>query len=195
MGIGLLLEGVKKCQNLTFKVNFLHQKSSESFRFFPLKDINLGTRLYWHFLITSIFTSLHFLKWYSIFDSLPLHQFSKFNNFLWVCWFLGKYFVPHSWKLDSHNRKCTELTRNNLPFRLPRRKFKLYLKLQNTFLTYEDSIKIFLQIGECPDVFFCQLWKISTLFVPCCTWDVKIMKIWLFSIHWHYMHLVQMIFI
>ena len=27
----------------------------------------------------------------------PLHQFSKFNNFLWICWFLGKNlynFVP-----------------------------------------------------------------------------------------------------
>ena len=24
------------------------------------------------------------------FDSSPFHQFSKFNNFLWVCWFLGK---------------------------------------------------------------------------------------------------------
>ena len=31
------------------------------------------------------------------FDGLPLHQFSKFNNFLWVCSFLGKNhsnFVP-----------------------------------------------------------------------------------------------------
>ena len=28
------------------------------------------------------------LKWCPIFDSSPLHQFSKFNNFLWVCWFL-----------------------------------------------------------------------------------------------------------
>ena len=32
----------------------------------------------------------------------PLTQFSKFNNFLWVCWFLGKNlsdFVPPVWKL------------------------------------------------------------------------------------------------
>ena len=33
----------------------------------------------------------------ALFDNSPLHQFSKFNNFLWVCWFLGKNlpnFVP-----------------------------------------------------------------------------------------------------
>ena len=33
----------------------------------------------------------------AFFDTSPLTQFSKFNNFLWVCWFLGKNlfnFVP-----------------------------------------------------------------------------------------------------
>ena len=43
--------------------------------------------------------------WYS-----PLTQFSKFNNFLWVCWFLGKNisnFVPLIWKL--HNPYCHNL--------------------------------------------------------------------------------------
>ena len=52
---------------------------------------------YWHFLIASIFKSLYLLKWCPIFDTSPLTQFSKFNNFLWVCWFLGKNlsnFVP-----------------------------------------------------------------------------------------------------
>ena len=37
----------------------------------------------------------------------PLTQFSKFNNFLWVCWFLGNNlsnFVPPVWKL--HNPYC-----------------------------------------------------------------------------------------
>ena len=42
------------------------------------------------FLITSIFK--YFLKWYPIFDSWPLHQLSKFTNFLWVYWFLGIFF-------------------------------------------------------------------------------------------------------
>ena len=29
---------------------------------------------------------------FSTFDTSPLTQFSKFNNFLWVCWFLGTIF-------------------------------------------------------------------------------------------------------
>ena len=47
------------------------------------------------------------LKWCTIFDSSPLLQNSKFNNFLWVCWFLCKNisnFVPLIWKL--HNPYC-----------------------------------------------------------------------------------------
>ena len=35
-------------------------------------------------------TSLCFLKWCPIFDSSQLLQLSKFNNFLWVWWFLAK---------------------------------------------------------------------------------------------------------
>ena len=91
-------------QFLTFKVNFLCQKLSESFSiFFSLKSINLGA----DFLITSIFKSLYFLKWRPIFDTFPLIQF---NNFLWVCWFLGKNlsnFVPPVWKL--HNPYCNNV--------------------------------------------------------------------------------------
>jgi hypothetical protein len=72
------------CQNLTFKVNFLSQKSSESFSL---------------------------LKWCPIFDSSPLLQLLKFNTFLWVCQFLDKNlsnFVPPIWKLDNwyyHSQK------------------------------------------------------------------------------------------
>ena len=42
-----------------------------------------------------------------LFDTSPSFQFSKFNNFLWVCWFLGKNlsnFVSPAWKL--HNPYC-----------------------------------------------------------------------------------------
>ena len=38
-------------------------------------------------MITSIFKSLYFLKWCPIFET---SIFSKFNDILWVCWFLGK---------------------------------------------------------------------------------------------------------
>ena len=76
--------------------------------FVSLKSTNLGAHfLLLNFLITSIFKSLYFLKWCPIFDSSPLLQFSKFNDFLCVCWFLVKNlsnFVSLPWKL--HNRYC-----------------------------------------------------------------------------------------
>ena len=43
----------------------------------------------------------------ALFDSSPLIQNSKFNNFFWVCWFFCKNlsnFVPPAWKL--HNPYC-----------------------------------------------------------------------------------------
>ena len=91
------------------KIWLSNQKLSKSFSiFFSLKNINLGPHfLLLTFLITSIFKSLGFLKWCPIFDTSPLTQFSKFNYFLWVCWFLGKNisdFVPPVWKF--HNSYC-----------------------------------------------------------------------------------------
>ena len=57
-----------------------------------------------------------FLKlWFLKLLRPPLIQFSKFNNFLWVCWFLGKNlsnFVPLVWKLQNpycHKSKCFPL--------------------------------------------------------------------------------------
>ena len=106
---GEVSKSAKSPNLLTFKVNFLYQKLSESFSiFFSLKNINLGA----HFLLLTFFDNfkierLLFLKWCLFFDTSPLIQFSKFNNFLWVCWFLGKNlsnFVPLVWKL--HNRYC-----------------------------------------------------------------------------------------
>ena len=46
----------------------------------------------------------------TIFYTSPLTQFSKFNNFLWVCWFLSKNlsnFLPPVWKL--HYPYCHNL--------------------------------------------------------------------------------------
>ena len=40
----------------------------------------------------------------ALLDTFWLHQFSKFNNFLWVCWFLGKNlsnFKPLACKLNN----------------------------------------------------------------------------------------------
>ena len=54
--------GVKKCQNMTFKVNFLCQKSSESFWFFFHWRIWIKEHIccYWHFLIKSIFKAVYY---------------------------------------------------------------------------------------------------------------------------------------
>ena len=54
-----------------------------------------------HFLLLTFLS--HFIIYINcpIFDTSPLHQFLKFNNFLWVRWFLGKNisnFVPPAWK-------------------------------------------------------------------------------------------------
>ena len=106
---GEVSKSAKSPNLLVFKVNFLYQKLSESFSiFFSLKNINLGA----HFLLLTFFDNfkieqLLFLKWRLIFDTSPLTQFSKFNNFLWVCWFLGKNlsnFVSPVWKL--YNPYC-----------------------------------------------------------------------------------------
>ena len=67
----------------------------------------------------------------------PLHHFLKFNNFLWVCWFLGKNlsnFVPPIWKLDNpcyHNvnlcpRETRLLKRGLFLLLLPRVKVTMY---------------------------------------------------------------------
>ena len=37
-----------------------------------------------HLNLSEIFKSLYFLKWCPIFDSSPLLQISKFNNFIWL---------------------------------------------------------------------------------------------------------------
>ena len=43
------------------------------------------------------------LKWCQIFDSTPLNQFLDFNNFPWVCWFVGK-------NLSSFENSTTHIT-------------------------------------------------------------------------------------
>ena len=54
----------------------------------------------------------------ALFDTSPLHQFSKFNNFLWLRRCLGKNlsnFVPPAWKLDNsyyHTMHNTKLSIN-----------------------------------------------------------------------------------
>ena len=56
---------------------------------------------FWHRKLT---LKVKFWSNFGTFDTSPLIQFSKFNNFLWVCWFLSKNlsnFAPPAWKLDN----------------------------------------------------------------------------------------------
>ena len=71
----------EKCQNWTFKINFLGQKLWESFWFFHWK-LSIFKRA--HFLSLT----LYFLKWCPIFDNPQLCLFTKYNSFLIECWFL-----------------------------------------------------------------------------------------------------------
>jgi hypothetical protein len=74
-----------------------------------------STFFYWHFLVTSILKSLYFLKWCSIFDTSPLHQFSRFNNFLWVCWFFFAKIFPILYPpLENSTTRTTILDSNQV---------------------------------------------------------------------------------
>ena len=70
-------ESVKKYQNLTFKVNFLSQKLSESFSFFSLKNINSGA----YFLLLTVFDNINFKSLYFLKDvqflTLPVNPILK----------------------------------------------------------------------------------------------------------------------
>ena len=84
---GELFKSDKIWQSMT--IFYVKNHRYLSIFFFSLNNVNLGA---------------HFLKWCLIFDTSLLHQFSKFNNFLWVCWFLGmnlSNFLPPAWKIDN----------------------------------------------------------------------------------------------
>ena len=72
--------------------------------FFNEKKIEKYSDNFWYRKLT---LKVKRLGDFALFDTSPLTQFSKFNNFLWVCWFLGKNlsnFVPPVLKL--HNLYC-----------------------------------------------------------------------------------------
>ena len=87
--------GVKKCRIWLSKSIFYVKIIGIFLNLFFMEEYQFRNTVfcYWHFLIASIFNSLYFLKWCPIFDSASLHQFSKFNNFLWICWFF-QFFIP-----------------------------------------------------------------------------------------------------
>ena len=88
------------------------------------------------FFIEEYQFSNHFLKWCPIFDTFLLTQFSQFNNFLWVCWFLCKNlsnFVYPVWKL--HNPYCHNHQNNTISW-------SLFLKSLDFYKKYFMMMKI-----------------------------------------------------
>ena len=100
---------VKKCLNLTFKVNFYSQKLYESFWFFfSLKNISLGAGflLLTFFKNLKIFEPICFLKWGPIFDGPCKHLWKSNQNFYFTNFFAKIYsLLTHAHKtppLRSH---------------------------------------------------------------------------------------------
>ena len=85
----------------------------KSKNFGPQSKYSKETIVFWEY------GELQFVKNWRDFRKLlrpPLIQFSKLNDFLWVCWFLGKNifnFVPPFWKL--HNLYCHSMHNNLTP--------------------------------------------------------------------------------
>ena len=78
-------------------INFNNKKCAPKFVFFNEKKLR---KILMIFKIENWLLKLDF----GTFDTSSLHQFSKFNNFLWVRWFLGKNlsnFVSRTWKLGK----------------------------------------------------------------------------------------------
>ena len=90
----------------------------------------------------------------------PLVQFSKFKNFLWVCWFLCKKlsnFVPPAWKL--HNPYCHTAHQilNGMLYRVnqfrviwPRELWPKRTRLEgDTFLSVNERNWLSINTGTC----------------------------------------------
>ena len=88
-----------------------NKKCAPKLIFFNEKKIEKDSDNFWHRKST---LKVKRLGDFALFDTSPLTQFSKFNDFLWVCWFLGKNlpnFVPSVWKL--HNPYCHKVNKRS----------------------------------------------------------------------------------
>ena len=97
--------------------NANNKKCAPKLIFFNEKKIEKDSDNFWYRKLT---LKVKRLGDFALFDTSPLTQFSKFNNFLWVCWFLGKNhsnFVPPAWKL--HNPYCHNVGQPNILVPLP----------------------------------------------------------------------------
>jgi hypothetical protein len=112
---GEVSKSAKSPNLLTFKMNFLCQKLSESFSiFFFIKEYQFRSTF---FVIDKIFKSLYLLKWCPIFDTSPLTQFSKFNNTLMKNRFFRKSINIEHWtppNILHGGRVYSNLTQNTV---------------------------------------------------------------------------------
>ena len=77
--------------------NVNNKKCAPKLIFFNEKKIEKDLDNFWYRKLT---LNVKRLVDFALFDTSPLTQFSKFNNFLWLCWFLGKNisnFAPPIW--------------------------------------------------------------------------------------------------
>ena len=81
--------------------NVNNKKCAPKLIFFNEKKIEKDSDNFWYRKLT---LKVGRLGDFALFDTSPLVQFSKFKNFLWVCWFFGKNlsnFVTPIWKLHK----------------------------------------------------------------------------------------------
>ena len=108
-----------------FKVNFLCQKSYESFSIFFIKECQFRSTFSKLLLLTLTFDSINFeialfSKLMPNFWHLPITPILEIQ-YIWVCWFLSKnlsHFVLHAWKLNNpyyHPRRSIWICCPNLP--------------------------------------------------------------------------------
>ena len=89
----------------------------------------------------------------ALFDTSPLTQFWKFNNFLWVYWLLGKNlsnFVPPVWKLDNsyyHNSLGKVNSNYYLVSRSANSMWGVIFMMQHKF-TLREHLAMILSINE-----------------------------------------------
>ena len=67
--------------------NFNKKKCAPKLIFFNEKKIEKDSDNFWYRKLT---LKVKRLGDFALFNTSPLTRFSKFNSFLWVCWFLGK---------------------------------------------------------------------------------------------------------
>ena len=129
--------------------NVNNKKCAPKLIFFNEKKIEKDSDNFW---CTKLTLKVGRLGDFAHFDTSPLVQLSKFKNFLWLCWFLGKTlsnFIPSVWKLHNpycHNAECRLInkSRNVWPIEtvyktVPIDQVNCFHKIISTYYVGSDS--------------------------------------------------------